>query len=110
MTKVIERKLKDNWSKGIENESFEPKVEVKFFTPWANATWLITEYCEADNVFFGLCDLGLGSPEIGYVSKEELESLSHWSGLKVERDRNFEADKTLSEYAREAKDAGRINA
>lgn len=109
MTKVIERKLKKNCE--LAHETGETgDVVVKFFTPWANATWLITEYDENEESFFGLCDLGLGSPELGYVSRAELESLKHFSGLKVERDRNFEADKTLSEYADEARAKGAIYA
>jgi len=106
MTKPIEKKLKANWAS--EKEDFKPVA--KFFTPWANATWLVSEFDEASGVFFGLCDLGLGSPELGYVSKAELEALSHWSGLKVERDRSFEADKTISEYADEARAKGAVYA
>ncbi len=42
---------------------------VKLFTPDAGATWLLTE-CDIDdpNRLFGLCDLGLGCAEVGYVS------------------------------------------
>ncbi len=57
---------------------------------------------------FGLCDLGLGSPELGYVSLGELSRLWGQSVLPVERDRWFEADKTLGEYAAEARSLGRV--
>jgi hypothetical protein len=36
----------------------------KLFTPDANATWLLTEIDpEEPDRAFGLCDLGLGSPD-----------------------------------------------
>jgi hypothetical protein len=45
---------------------------------------------------FGLCDLGMGEPELGYVSLTELRAVRGKIGLPVERDEHFEADKTLS--------------
>ena len=41
------------------------------FTPMGSATWVLTEYHPEDERFFGLCDLGMGSPEL--VSREEIE-------------------------------------
>src|ERR1019366_6541750 len=43
---------------------FEPVV--KLFTPDGNATWLLTELNPDIDVAFGLYDLGLGQPELGY--------------------------------------------
>jgi hypothetical protein len=51
---------------------FEPVV--KLFTPDAQCTWLLTEI-DADGVAFGLCDLGMGEPELGYVSLIELRTV-----------------------------------
>lgn len=77
----------------------------------SSCTWLLSEYDPEDRLFFGLCDLGMGSPELGYVSRDELEAIRFPPfGLPVERDRHWTATKTLSEYATEAKAAGRINA
>lgn len=39
-----------------------------------------------DVCLFGLCDLGLGFPELGYVSLLELEALRGQAGLPVEID------------------------
>jgi hypothetical protein len=85
------------------------KPVVKLFTPDANATWLLTE-CDPDEPdrLFGLCDVGLGCPELGYVSLEELTNLRGPLGLPVERDLHFIADKPLSVYAEEARLRGRI--
>ena len=86
---------------------FEPVV--KLFTPADDAAWLLTELSPNDpNIAFGLCDLGVGFPEIGYVSLSELEALRGPFGLPVERDLHFKATKPLSAYAREAHAEGRI--
>lgn len=83
---------------------------VKLFTPDAAATWLLTELDAeaAEDIAFGLCDLGIGCPELGYVSLAELRALRGPKGLPVERDLTFVADKSLSEYAEAARLAGRI--
>ena len=70
---------------------------VKLFTPDASATWLLTEIDPEDHDrAFGLCDLGLGSPELGYVSLAELSSVPGKLGLQVERDRFFTGKHPIS--------------
>jgi hypothetical protein len=87
----------------------DPHPVVKLFTPDAGATWLLTELDPADpDLAFGLCDLGLGCPELGYVRITELESLRGPMGLPVERDLHFEADRRISTYTADARQAGRI--
>jgi hypothetical protein len=89
----------------------EPDIDfkpvVKLFTPDAQCTWLLTEL-GLDDIAFGLCDLGMGCPELGYVSMRELRELRGPLGLPIERDLHFEADKPLSAYADEARTHGRI--
>jgi hypothetical protein len=104
-----------NWRRGCELASGErdgehdPKPVLKLFNPCGAATWLLTELVEhEDGVAFGLCDLGQGTPELGYVSLEELESVSLPYGLYIERDIHFTAKKPLSGYAAEARRLGRI--
>src|SRR3546814_15694878 len=54
----------------------DPLPVVKFFTPDAGATWLLTELDpDHPDIAFGLCDLGLGAPELGCVSGTELQSI-----------------------------------
>jgi hypothetical protein len=87
----------------------DPLPVVKLFTPDANATWLLTELDPEDpDIAFGLCDLGLGCPELGYVSISELESVRATLGLPIERDLHFKADKPLSHYTMIATGRGRI--
>lgn len=76
---------------------------VKLFTPDANCTWLLTElFPDSPDLATGLCDLGMGFPELGSVRISELESVRGALGLPVERDRHFNARHTLSVYARAA--------
>jgi len=84
---------------------------VKLFTPDAGATWLLTELDPDDeDLAFGLCDLGLGEPELGYVRLSELTNARGPLRLRVERDLYFEADKPISAYAAEAHEHRRIRA
>ena len=93
----------------LEQENFDPAPVIKLFTPDAGATWLLTEIDPDDHDHaFGLCDLGLGFPELGWVSLAEIAAVRGRLGLPVERDLHFQAQKRLSVYAREARSAGRI--
>jgi hypothetical protein len=48
---------------------------VKLFTPDAGCTWRLTEIDPDDpGVAFGLCDLGLGYPELGSLSLSVLRA------------------------------------
>jgi hypothetical protein len=53
---------------------------IKLFTPMASCTWLISELDPNTGMMFGLCDLGMGFPELGSVSLAEI--LEEW----IERD------------------------
>jgi hypothetical protein len=92
--------------KGADALDFKPVV--KLFTPDAQCTWLLTELDPDDGLAFGLCDLGMGEPELGYVSLVELQSVRGKLGLPIERDLHFEADKAISAYAEEARQLRRI--
>jgi hypothetical protein len=87
----------------------DPLPVVKLFLPDAGATWLLTEVDPDDgDRAFGLCDLGVGFPELGYVRISELVEVRGKLGLPVEQDLSFRSDKPLSAYAAEARKAGRI--
>ena len=92
--------------KGDDALDFKPVV--KLFTPDAQCTWLLTELDPDGGLAFGLGDLGLGCPELGYVSLAELSTVRGKLGLPVERDRHFDAAKTISAYADEARARGHI--
>jgi Protein of unknown function (DUF2958) len=82
---------------------FEPVV--KLFTPDGNATWLLTEVDPmGGHLAFGLCDLGLGEPELGYVSFRELAAARGPLGLPLEPDLHFAPTRTIAVYANLARE------
>ncbi|MCZ4262308.1 DUF2958 domain-containing protein [Limimaricola sp. G21655-S1] len=83
---------------GEDDPDFLPVV--KLFTPDAGCTWLLTELDPEDNdIAFGLCDLGVGFPELGTVRISELEEVKGLLGLPVERDLNFSPKHPISVYS-----------
>ena len=116
LTKVIRERLLKNGrlsQQFAEQDQAEPDFlpVVKLFTPDAGCTWLLTEIDPEDpDIAFGLCDLGLGCPELGSVSLSELASVRGRLGLPIERDLHFAPTKTLTAYADEARKHGGIRA
>jgi len=67
ITDAQRAQLLANGRHSLTDEGFDPSPVVKLFTPDAGATWLLTEIDpDDDDHAFGLCDLGLGYPELGY--------------------------------------------
>lgn len=82
---------------------------VKLFCPYSNATWLLTELDPADgDIAFGLCDLGVGFPELGSVRISEMAALRIGAAPAIERDRHWQAQGPISAYARLAAEEGYI--
>jgi hypothetical protein len=109
LTEAQRRELTANGEQSAAGEPIDPRPVVKLFTPDAGATWLLTELDPSDpDHAFGLCDLGLGFPELGYVSLRELAVVRGPLGLAVERDLYFSADRSLSAYVAAAQRHERI--
>ena len=96
LTKEIEEKI----PKIYTYESNKPKdvpVKLRFFCPWNNWTWYVTEgerIEDGDFKFFGWV---VGHyPEMGYFLLSELESVKGPFGLEIERDIYF-SERTLKE-------------
>lgn len=98
--------------RGTETEiDFKPVV--KLFNPYGTGIRLLAELDSRDpelDTAFGLCDLGMGFPELGCVHISELQNLRLGSGLGIERDLYWKPKTTLRGYAQEAQTLGRINA
>ena len=111
LTKALHAKLLANGHESAATDNTDHYPVVKFFSPVGAATWLITEIDPGnEDHAFGLCDVGLGFPELGYVSLRELASIQLRFGLGIERDLHFKANKTIGAYADEARAAGGIRA
>lgn len=88
MTKEIEKKL----PKLYANEKKQPSeilVVAKYFAPWGNWTWYVTEGDKIgdDWQFFGMVH-GM-EKELGYFALSELEDTTGPFGLTIERDMYF---------------------
>ena len=112
LTKYLRQKLEENHREMVScrdegREEPDQVPVVKFFTPWGRGTWLLTELCP-DGRMFGLCDLGMGFPELGFVGLWEIEEIRGPAGMKIERDRHWKPRGTLSDYATAANEAMRL--
>jgi hypothetical protein len=79
---------------------------VRLHVPFTACQWLLSEVDE-DGIAFCLADLGMGCPELGSVSLEELATLDV-RGLRVKRDDQWRARMTLGQNARLASSKGQI--
>lgn len=83
---------------GRQEESSDPIVVAKFFTPDSSCTWYATEFEPESGIFFGWANLGDPTcAEFGSFALSELESVRGRLGLPVERDRHC-GEKPLSEH------------
>lgn len=111
ITELQRAQMLDNARRKETEARFDPWPVVKLFTPDAAAVWLLSELDHEDqDIAFGLCDLGLGSPELGAVRLSEIATVRGGLGLPVKRDLYFRADRSLRAYAEAARVSGRIGA
>ena len=80
ITKKILLETPELYANADKKES-EVMVTAKFFFPYGNGTWYMTEYDPIARIAFGLCDIGF--PELGYFTITELEENN------IERDIHF---------------------
>jgi hypothetical protein len=93
----------------VEGNTIDFHPVVKLFTPDPACTWLLSEIDpEEPDIAFGLCDLGMGCPELGSVQSFRNCGCARQAG--PERDLYFKANKPLSAYADEAHRLGHIRA
>ena len=115
---MTERLLANGRAQVAKPEVADFRPVVKLFGG-SGHTYLISEADPDDeDLLFGLCDTGMGFPELGYIRRSELEGLrfpvhvvglgTSVGGLPLERDRYFKASAPLSAYANAARHAGRI--
>ena len=99
-----------NWRHGEDNRrtiSHDPLPVLHLTMQLGSAEWLITERSpDEPDILFGLADLGLGFPELGYVSLSELETVRLNGVFRVVREKDFTPTFPLSVYAQ----AARMNA
>ncbi|OOQ57404.1 DUF2958 domain-containing protein [Mucilaginibacter pedocola] len=85
------------------NEASDDKPVVKLFVTNTRCCWLISEINpEYPEMAFGLCDLGMGFPELGYVDLNELQQVQGFFRVLC-RDESFEGKYPISVYAEAAR-------
>ena len=106
ITTEIREKMIENARDMLKGRGDDHPPVVKLFSIASSATWLLSELNPFEpTIAYGLCDLGMGFPELGYVSLEELESIQHPS-LPIPlimRDEHFDAEYLMSVYAEAAR-------
>lgn len=106
ITKEIAKKLPALYAND-NKEAKDIKVPLKLFG--GACTWYITEMDPESGTMFGLCDLGMGFPELGYVSLNELKSVRFPPlGLPVERDMWWNTNITLDKVMDKVMNGDRI--
>jgi len=91
------------------SEAFDPFPVVKLYTLDAGAVWLLTDLDSDGDRAFGLCDAGIGCPELGDVHLTALEAMRGPRGMRVVADPDFAPSRTLSAYFAAAVRDGAIN-
>ena len=92
--------LRENHKHRHEN-SHDPYPVAHLYLPGGRHQWLLTEL-DDDNVAFGLCDLGMGFPEPGYVDLNEVMAAAASVNVKLCCTADFRAIAPLSVYADQA--------
>ena len=103
LTKANKNALKPLYSTEKVDTDSKP-IAVKFFCPWGAASWFAVEGEEQEDgdwLFYGWCDLGNGTPELGYFSLNEMMEVRGPFGLKIERDMHFDAGTTVGQVKAE---------
>jgi len=104
LTKAQREKLLANGQLSRAQGAVDHYPVVKLFTPDAQATWLLSElYPDDEDVAFGLCDLGMGFPELGDVRLSDIAKYRGLCNLPVERDLHFTATQPITAYAAQAR-------
>lgn len=97
-----------NKSYRVDETYIKVKGQERYLYRAVDSTGQTIDFLRSAKRDFGLCDLGMGFPEIGSVSLSEIAAARGQLGLPVERDFYFEAKKPLSAYTEEARQLGRI--
>lgn len=97
-TETQKQQLLENGKSDNPDKDFPPVAKVS--VPGTEAIWLLSELNpEYPHIAFGLCDLGMGFPEMGYVDLREILACS----VLVLNDVKFTGKFPLTVYARAAR-------
>lgn len=91
-----------------ENQDKDHAPVVWLYIPDTACQWLISELDpEHPSIAFGLCDLGMGFPELGYVDLEEIKAIKNLP-FPLMVDECFQGKYPMSIYAAASRICDRI--
>ena len=102
-------RMRSNGEARTRDRAFDPFPVVKLYTLDAGAAWLLTDLDVDGDRAFGLCDAGMGCPELADVSLAALEAMRGPRGMRVVVDPTFTPHQTLSAYFADAVKDGAVN-
>lgn len=108
ITEAQRQQLLANGAASVRDGRSDPFPVVKLHTLDAGAVWLLTELGPDGDEAYGLCDAGLGVPELGRIRLSALEQMRGPRGLPVAADPHFVARRPLSEYLTQAQSDGSV--
>ncbi len=100
----MRKQLQDN---GLHDDHDPPPV-ARLYTPYGKWSWLLAlQDPEDPDKILCLADMGIGQPELGYIS---LSLLADYDirGIPIQLDRSATFNKPLSSYANRATHSGKI--
>jgi Protein of unknown function (DUF2958) len=97
-----------NGAARARGEASDPFPVVKLHTLDAGAVWLLASLDVDGEQAYGLCDAGIGFPELGTVGLSALEGVHGPRGMRIVADPHFKPRQSLSAYAAEATRDGSI--
>jgi hypothetical protein len=102
LTDTQHARMREHADARERDPAFDPVPVVKLHTLDAGAVWLLTELDVDGDRAYGLCDAGIGAPELGHISLAALEAMRGPRGMPVMADPHFNARQTLSAYVAQA--------
>lgn len=98
LTKEQIEKLKQIGLSEKENEEQVPLVMLHLANK--DAYWLFSCIVSGtEQMAYGIFEIGLGSPELGYFDLRDIDDLKFTSGVAIENDLEFKGEHSLIKYA-----------
>lgn len=86
---------------GLSEQESENQIPiVRLHIPGKEAYWLFScIISDTEQMAYGIFEIGLGNPELGYFDLNEIAELKFKGGLELENDLQFKGERSLMKYA-----------
>ncbi len=108
-TEQWEQLVRNGRTSAEKEQDHPPVVRIVTVNLLPQMAWVLSEILPDElDVGFGVCDLGRGFPELGYVSLQEVVTACANRGVVLMRDPSFQPKGTISQVAQEARARGSV--